>query len=185
MKAALRHQDISCLQLLIDRGLADYSWLLAKAADYGFCSCPCCGGWFAPPHPGLDPHSGPNPVFAWLVSYPPRHVTQAILLMGGRTSLHPSREPLPIGSKSGDNMLVVAAGRGYRACQDTISELRTMLGILTDHNSGGVIPEAREPLSNALHIARGVAAMSPGTLPLVVDYLQSVCTWGDDPRSSS
>ena len=187
MMAAVRHLDMSCLQLLIDHGLADYSWLLAKAVGYGFCSCVRNYDRFAPPHPGLDPHSGRNPVFEWLVSYPPRHVTQAMLLMWGR---HPSREPLggwrsPIGSKSGDNMLVVAAGRGYPASQDTISELRTIIGILTDDNSGSVIPEAREPLLNALHVAREMAAMWPGALPLVVDYLQSVCTWGDDPSSSS
>ena len=190
MKAALRHRDMSCLQLLVDRGLADYSWLLAKAVDYGFGSCVRYYDRFAPPHPGLDPRSGRNPVFEWLVSYPPRHVTQAMLLMWGRPYLQPSREPLggwrsPIGIKSDDNMLVAAAGRGYPSCQDTISELGTMLGILTDDNSASLIPEAREPLSNALHVAREMAAMWPGTLPLVVDYLQSVYTWGDDPSSSS
>ena len=187
MKAALRHLDMSCLQLLMDRGLADYSWLLAEAEDYGFFSCLICCDWFAPPHPGLDPRSGRNPVFEWLVSYPPRHVTQAMVLMWGRPSLQPSRGGWrsSIGIKSDDNMLVAAAGRGYPPCQDTISELGTMLGILTDDNSASLIPEAREPLSTALHVARETAAMWPGTLPLVVDYLQSVCTWGDDPSSSS
>ena len=189
MKAALRHRDMSCLQLLVDHGLADYSWLLDKAVNFGFCSCLRCGGWSHPPHPGLDPRSGLNLVFAWLVSYPPRHVMQAMLLMSGEPPLHTRRGPLagwrsPIGSKPGDNMLTVAADRGYPACQVAISELRTMLGILTDDNSGSVIPEAREPLSNALRIAREMAALWPSTQPLVVNYLQSVCTWEDDPSSS-
>ena len=112
-----------------------------------------------------------------------------MLVMWSRPSLHPCTQPLcswrsPTGSQSGDSILIVAAGQGHPCSQETISKLCMMLSILTDDNSGGVIPDARQPLSNALHIARGMAAMWPGTLPLVVDYLQSVCTWGDDPSSS-
>ena len=176
MGAAFRHRDMSCLQQLIDHGLADYSWLLDKAVnDAVYMS--------APPLPG---HGA---VFEWLLSYPPRHVMQAMLLMWGRPSLHPSWQPLcgwqsPIG-KSGDSMLYVAAGRGHPASQQTLNELRMMLAILTDDNSGGIIPEARQPLSNALHIAREKAAMWPHMRPLVANYLQRVCTWENYPSSRS
>ena len=159
------------------------------AVRFGFPSSLRYFDWFTPPLTGLDPGAGRNPVLEWLVSYPPRHVTQAMLLMWRRLSRYPSQEPLggrrsPFGSQSGNNMLIVAA-RNPPACRETISVLRIMLGILTDNNSSGVIPEAREPLSNALHIARSIAARWPGTQPLIADYLQSACTWEDYSSSRS
>ena len=185
MKAAFRHRDMSCLQLLTDHGLADYSLLLDKAVDDGLCRFLRLHDWFTPSLPGLGPYGGQNAVLKWLLSFPPRHVVQAVVLM-----CHPSWEPLggwrsPIGSQSDDNMLTVAAGRGHPSSPQTIHELRMMLGILADDNSGGVIPEARQPLLNALHVAREIAAKWPDTRPLVANFLQSVCTWVDIPNSSS
>ena len=184
MKAAFGHLDMSCLQLLTDHGLADYSWLLDHAVNDDFCSFLRHDDWFTPSLPGLGPYGGQNAVLKWLLSFPPRHVVQAIVLM-----CHPAWEPLggwrsPIGSQS-DNLLVVVAGRGHPCSQQTINQLRMMLGILADDNSGDIIPEARQPLLNALHVAREIAAKWPVTRRLVVDYLQSVCTWGDNPSSST
>ena len=82
-------------------------------------------------------------------------------------------------------MLTVAAGRGHHSSRQTIHDLRMMLGILADDNSGSVIPEARQPLLNALHVAREIAAKWPDTRPLVANFLQSVCTWVDIPSGSS
>ena len=56
-----------------------------------------------------------------------------------------------------------------------------MVEILTDDASDSVISEARQPLSRALRIARGMASMWPGTPPLVAEYLLSVCIW-EAPR---
>ena len=53
-------------------------------------------------------------------------------------------------------MLIVAASRGHPASLQAIDELR-MTEIFADEASGGVIPEARKPLSHALRNARGVA----------------------------
>ena len=182
MKAAFKHRDMSCLQLLTDHGLADYGLLLNKSVDDGFCSSLRHYDWFTPSLPGLDPYAGQNAVLKWLLSFAPRHVVQAMVLMS-----HPSLQPLgswrsPIGTQSDDTMLVVAASRGYPSSQQTIHELRMLLGILADDNSGGVI---RQPLLNALHVAREIAVKWPDTRPLVANFLQSVCTWVDIPSSSS
>ena len=185
--AAFKYSDMSCMQLLIDYGLGDYRWLLDEAIYDACYEGRSPRGWYARPNHGPHSRGGHNSVLSWLLAYPPRHVVQAMLVMWGRLALHPRLLPLcdwcdPIErrySPSCDNMLIVAAGRGHPASQQTIDELRMMVEILTDDASGRVIPEARQPLSHALRIARGMASMWPGTPPLVAEYLQSVCTWED------
>ena len=191
--AAYRFNDTSCMQLLIDHGLADYNSLLDRAAYDDFWHCHYLRRWLARPPPGVDSRGGHNWVLKWLLAYPPRHVVQAMLVMWGRLSLHPRLLPLcdwsdwnsRDDSESCDNMLILAACRGHPASLQTIDELRMMVEILTDDLSGAIIPEARQPLSHALRIARGMASMWPGTRPLVAEYLQSVCTWEDNQSSSS
>ena len=82
-------------------------------------------------------------------------------------------------------MLIVAAGRGHPASLQAVDEPRMMVQILTDDASGGVIPEARQPLSHALRIARGMASMWPSAPRRIAEYLQSVCTWEDHLSSGN
>ena len=93
-------------------------------------------------------------------------------------SLHPLVQPLRdwTSRSISDNILIQTVGRGHPASLQTIEEVRMMVEVLTDDNTDVIIPEARQPLSNALRIARGRAYISPSTLHPVADYLQNVCT---------
>ena len=155
MNAAFKSNDMSCMQLLIDHGLADYRWLLDKAVEDDCCLGRCCCGWFVRPSQGADSRGGHKEVPNW------RDDSESC------------------------NMLILAAGRGQPTSLQTIDEVRTMVGILTDDASGGDIPEARQPLTRALSLSRGIASMCPGAPPLVAEYLESVYTWEDHQSSSS
>ena len=183
--AAFKYNDMSCTQLLIDHGLADYRALLKEAVYDDFHE----GKWFARPFPGSDSRGGHNSVLDWLLAYPPHHVVQAILVMWGLLPLHDRLLPLCNWRSGGigprhDDMLTLAAGHGHSASLQVIGELRMMVKILMDDATFSVIPETRQPLSRALRIARGIASMWPGTLPLVAEYLLSVCTWEGQSSSS-
>ena len=190
--AAFKFNDMSCMQLLIEHGLADYRCLLQLDADEYFSSGFYRNWWLAQQLPGAGWRGDHNSVLNWLLAYPPRHVMQAMLIMLDGPILHPRlrRQCDWNGCKSHDcqhmkNMLVLAARRWHPDKQLMIDELRMMVEILTDVTSGAIIPEARQPLSHALLIARGMATMWPGTRPLAAEYLQSVCTWEDHQSSSS
>ena len=144
------------MQLLINHGLADYRWLHIKAVDDDCCLGRCCCGWFFWPCQGADSRGGHKEVPNW-------------------------RDD----SASCNNMPILTPSRGHPASLQTIDELHTMLGILTDDASGGDIPEARQPLTRALSLSRGIASMCPGAPPLVAEYLESVYTWEDHQSSSS
>ena len=191
--AAFKFNDMSCMQLLIDHGLTDYSSLLDWAVYDDFSPGLYYGGWLARPLPGADSRGGHNSVLNGLLAYPPRHVVQAMLVMWGRPILHPRLRSLcelcdwtsRDDSYPFNNMLILVSSRGHPASLQTIHELRMMVEILTDDASGAIIAEARQPLSHALRIARGISSMWPGTRHLVAAYLQSVCTWEDNQSCSS
>ena len=82
-------------------------------------------------------------------------------------------------------MLVLVGNRGHPASLQTVHELCMMVGIRTDDPSGGINPEARQPLPHALRTAREMASMRSGTPPLITEYLLSVYTWAGDQSSSS
>ena len=121
------------MQLLIDHGLADFSWLLDKAVDDDCCLGHCCRGWFARPSEGADSHGGHKEVSNW-------------------------RDD----NESCNNMLSLAPSRGHPASLQAIDELHTMVGNRTDDASGGDIPEARQQLTRALSLARGIFSICPG-----------------------
>ena len=62
---------MSYMQLLIDLGLADYSWLLGRAIDNGFRTSVGPDDWLARTLPGLESRGGHNAVLNWLFAYPP------------------------------------------------------------------------------------------------------------------
>ena len=156
VNAAFKSNHISYMQLLINHGLADYRWLHIKAVDDDCCLGRCCCGWFFWPYQGTDSRGDHKEVPNW-------------------------RDD----SASCNNMPILAPGRGHPASLQTIDELHTMVGILTDDASGGDIPEARQPLTRALSLSRGIAPMCPGAPPLVAEYLESVYTWEDHQSSGS
>ena len=164
MRAAFKHNDMSCLQRLIDHGLAAYGDVLDCAVMYNFGEALRLA--LARPFPCADLCGVHNSVLDWLLAYPPRHVVQAILVMCGETSFHPRLRPLCVlcdkysrdCSRSCYRLSLVAAN-GHPASLQKISELRSMVDILADDASGTVIPEARQPLSSALRVARGVASI--------------------------
>ena len=180
--AAFKYNDMSCTQLLIDHGLASYDALLVRAVFELFPN----SERFARPPPGPDSRGGHNSVLDWLLAYPPRHVVQAMLVMWGQQPLHIRLLPLcDWRSHSHDNMLILAAAQGHPASLQVVDDLRMMVEILTDGATGAVIPEARQSLSRALRIARGMSSMWPDSPPLVAEYLQSVCPWEGQSSSSS
>ena len=133
-----------------------HRWLHIKAVDDDCCLGRCCCGWFFWPCQGADSRGGHKEVPNW-------------------------RDD----SASCNNMLILTPGRRHPASLQTIDDLHTMLGILTDDATGGDIPKAHQPQTRALSLSRGIAPMCPGAPPLVAEYLKSVYTWEDHQSSSS
>ena len=71
------------MRMLIDHGLADYSWLLDWEVYDDICYGHCYGGWLARPFPGADLRGVHASVLKWLLAYPLRHIGQAMLVMWG------------------------------------------------------------------------------------------------------
>ena len=97
--ATFGFNDMSCMQLLIDHGLTDYRDPLDRAAydDYDdFIPCYYHAGWPARPLPCADLRGGHNSVLNWLLGYPPRHVVQAMLILGRRRGPKPHPRLLPL-----------------------------------------------------------------------------------------